>query len=143
MADAETTAHFTGSCLCGAVSYTIDAAPLRVAQCCCADCRKATGTGHITLAFFPADKMTISGELAEFTVTADSGNLNTRMFCPRCGSRLLTRNSAREGVYGVAVGTMDDAGGLQPQAVVYAEQNYGWDLLDGALPKFDKMPPAA
>ena len=40
----------------------------------------------------------------------DSGNTNTRVFCPRCGSRLFGRNSARPGMIAVAVGSVDDNG---------------------------------
>ena len=36
-----------GHCLCGAVSYTINANLLRMAQCHCKDCQRASGTGHM------------------------------------------------------------------------------------------------
>ena len=42
----------TGKCLCGAVSYTLKAAPQMTGQCHCKDCQRASGTGHMSLAFF-------------------------------------------------------------------------------------------
>ena len=138
----EKDAKFAGSCLCGAVTYEITAEPFRVAQCCCTDCQKITGTGHATIAFFPEDACTISGKTAEFAVIADSGNTNTRVFCPECGSRLFGRNTARPGVIGVMAGSLDrGADGLQPQAIVYVKRQHGWDMLDEALPRFEMMPP--
>ena len=37
----------TGSCLCGAVHYTISGDPMMAGHCHCIDCRKSAGTGHI------------------------------------------------------------------------------------------------
>lgn len=134
--------RFGGRCQCGDVSYEIHAEPVRVGQCCCADCRKASGTGHVTIAFFPSDAVTIEGALAGYDSVADSGNTVTRLFCPRCGSRMLIRNTGRPGLEGITVGTMDDAEAMKPQAAVFVSENYDWDLLDPDLPKFDEMPPA-
>ena len=63
-----------GRCLCGAVSYTINAKPIRMAQCHCKDCQRASGTGHMSLAFFKADDVTLRGTTSKYGVTADSGN---------------------------------------------------------------------
>ena len=52
----------TGQCLCGNVKLTIASAPLRMAQCHCDDCRKSTGTGHVSNAFFMEDEVDIEGE---------------------------------------------------------------------------------
>ena len=52
-----------GRCLCGAVSYTIDAKPVRMAQCHCKDCQRASGTGHMSLAFFEKRDVVIRGQL--------------------------------------------------------------------------------
>jgi hypothetical protein len=52
-----------GHCLCGAVSYTIHGKPIRMAQCHCKDCQRASGTGHMSLAFFKKDDVAIVGAL--------------------------------------------------------------------------------
>ena len=43
----------TGQCLCGNVKYTISSAPIRMGQCHCDHCRRLSGTGHSSNAFFP------------------------------------------------------------------------------------------
>ena len=131
----------TGRCLCGAVTYTINAEPARMAQCHCKDCQRASGTGHMSLAFFSEDAVQITGETKEYAVTADSGNQNIRRFCPQCGSRLFGRNSARPGGIAVAVGSVDDNAWFKPQAIVYNKAKPGWDMMDSDLPAFDTMPP--
>lgn len=139
----ETTDTFRGSCLCGAVTYEITGAPMRVAQCCCSDCQKLTGTGHATIAFFNEATCTIDGAVSSYEKVADSGNTISRDFCPTCGSRLFGRGSGRPGMIGINVGSMDGdcADRLQPQAVVFAARCHPWDLLDEALPQFPAMPP--
>src|SRR5947209_2940052 len=108
-----------GHCLCGAVSYTISAKPIRMARCHCKDCQRASGTGHMSLAFFKKEDVAIRGTTASFASTADSGNANTRHFCPVCGSRVYGENSARPGIVGITVGCLDENDWFAPQAVVY------------------------
>lgn len=131
----------TGSCLCGAVSYEARGEPVFSAHCCCVDCRKASGADHITAAFYMNDQVTISGDVAEFGVEADSGNTNFRQFCPKCGSRLFNRNSARPNMIGIQTGTMDDVHGVSPRGVVYASGKREWDNFNDGLSQFEKMPP--
>ncbi|MCB1754487.1 MAG: GFA family protein [Gammaproteobacteria bacterium] len=132
----------TGHCLCGTVHYTINTPPVRMAQCHCEHCRRASGTGHMSLAFFSSDDMTINGETTHFTTTADSGNVKTFAFCPTCGSRLFGTNSGRPGLTSVAVGTIDDSSWFKPEAIVYANSRPVWDQMDDSIPAFDTMPPA-
>ena len=134
--------HLSGKCLCGAVALKVDGAPLIMAQCHCKDCQRASGGGHMTLAFFKADDVTITGETKSYGVTADSGNTNTRHFCPTCGSRVYGENSAREGVVGISVGCLDDTGWFEPQAIVYSKDRPAWDKTSTDIPNFEGMPPA-
>jgi hypothetical protein len=94
------TAFATGHCLCGGVSFSAKAAPQMTGQCHCKDCQRASGTGHMSLAFFKREDVDIKGQTASFAATADSGNINTRHFCPRCGGRVYGENSARPGMVG-------------------------------------------
>ena len=131
----------TGHCLCGSVSYATDSYPLRMAQCHCKGCQRASGTGHMSLAFFKEDTLSITGDFSEYTSTADSGNENTRGFCPTCGARMFGRNSARAGIVAVAVGTADDNSWFTPQAIVYNKDKPVWDCMDENVSTFDVMPP--
>src|SRR5262245_54738217 len=57
-----TNMRITGRCLCGAVTYSINAQPLGMGQCHCKDCQRASGTGHMSLARFKKDDVTIKGQ---------------------------------------------------------------------------------
>jgi hypothetical protein len=130
-----------GHCLCGAVTYAVNAKPLRMAQCHCKDCQRASGTGHMSLAFFKKDDVVMRGTTASYGVTADSGNTNTRHFCPKCGSRVYGENSARPGVIGISVGCLEENDWFSPQAVVYTKGRPGWDKTATDVPNFEAMPP--
>lgn len=132
----------SGHCLCGAVQFTIkEAEPVRMAQCHCKDCQRASGGGHMSLAFFKAEDIDVRGETASFAVTADSGNINTRHYCPKCGGRLFGENSARPGLRAVTVGSFDDNSWFEPQAVVYVSRREPWDKTSTEVANFDEMPP--
>jgi hypothetical protein len=133
----------TGRCQCGAVSFSITAPPLVMGQCHCKDCQRASGTGHMSLARFRRDDVTITGETKTFPVKADSGNTNTRHFCPTCGSRLFGENSAFPGMINVNVGTIDDNGWFAPQRVLYSKRRPVWDITTDAVPNYADMPPPA
>ena len=83
----------------------------------------------------------IVGETRSFGVQADSGNINTRHFCPQCGGRLFGENSARPGLVGISVGALDDNSWFRAQRVVYAKDRPAWDTTPTDVPNFDMMPP--
>jgi len=109
-------------------------------QCHCRDCQRTTGTGHISNARFKREDVSISGETRTFAVKADSGNINTRHFCPTCGSRLFGENSARPGFMNVTVGTIDDTRWFEPQWVFYKKRQPMWDITTEDVPCHDGMP---
>jgi len=130
----------TGQCLCGEVNYVIASNPIRMAQCHCDDCRKSTGTGHVSNAFFKQDDVEIKGETSCYSSKTDSGSIITRHFCPRCGSRLFGFNSAAENVIGVAVGTIKDSSWFKPDFIVYNKRKPKWDFMEENIPTFEEMP---
>lgn len=133
----------TGRCQCGGVSFTLAGPPVTMGQCHCKDCQRATGTGHISLARFKREDVTIGGTTKTFAVTADSGNINTRHFCPNCGSRLFGENSAFPGMINVTAGSVDDNSWFAPQRVLYVKARPAWDITSEIVPNYDAMPPPA
>ena len=132
-----------GQCLCGAVTIAVEGTPVRMAQCHCMDCRRASGTGHVSNAIFADADVTVTGETKSFTVTADSGNAYTRYFCPACGSRIYGKHSGRPGMTIVHVGLLDDASWFAPQVVLYTRSRPKWDITTDAVPNFATSPPLA
>lgn len=132
----------TGQCLCGGVKYTISSAPVRMGQCHCDHCRRLTGTGHSSNAFFVKDTVHIEGETSRYDSTADTGTVITRYFCPKCGSRLFGTSNVNTSIISVSAGTLDDSSWFKPNAIVYNKRKPIWDLMDENIPVFEEMMPA-
>ena len=132
----------SGECLCGSVKYTITSPPVRMGQCHCDDCRKSTGTGHSSNAFFKKDDVVIEGETNNYSSVTDTGSKITRYFCPQCGSRLFATSNVVTDVISVSAGTLEDSAWFKPGAIVYNKRKPKWDFMDKSIPAFDEMPPS-
>lgn len=130
----------TGQCLCGGVKYTIVKEPLYMGQCHCDDCRRSTGTGHASLAFFKREDVQIEGETTRYASKTDSGSTITRHFCSICGSTVFGHNSNSKDNIGIPVGTVDDSSWFKPEFIVYHKRKPSWDFMDESVPTFDEMP---
>ena len=133
----------TGRCLCGNVTVTIKAEPVRMAQCHCLDCQRNTGTGHANNAIFKEGDVAVSGETRSFSVTADSGNKLTRHFCGTCGSRMFGINSGRPGMITLPAGVFEDSSWYQPQMILFKGRRTAWDPEITGVAAFDAMQPVA
>lgn len=133
----------TGQCLCGDVKYTIASAPIRMGQCHCDDCRRSSGTGHASNAFFKKEDVNIEGETSSYDSTTDTGSTITRHFCPKCGSRLYGFNSVAKNMIGIAVGTINESQWFKADFIVYNKSKPKWDCMDANIPVFEEMPPSS
>lgn len=111
----------TGSCLCGAVSYTLGEGPSQAGACHCGMCRKWSGGVFIGFEVQPGG-MTLSGEenLNRFA----SSDWAERCSCARCGSSLfyqLTMPGPMKGVRHVGLGTLDDTNGVAFQGEIFID----------------------
>ena len=130
-----------GGCLCGAIRYALQGPALFVSQCCCKDCRKATGTGHTTIVGVHRDKLHIKrGTPKTYTSKGASGGDVVRHFCGDCGGRLYTSGTLPGEIRMVQAGSLDDPNRIHPESVVYAKDALDWDRFDDALPRFQLLP---
>lgn len=134
----------TGGCLCGAVRYEVDAAPIVTRACWCRLCQ-AIGAGSATVnTCFPSDKITITGELRDYVSIADSGNRMHRRFCPVCGVHLFSEAEARPHLIFVRAGTLDDRELARPAATIWTAEAPSWACIDDRIPRLEgQAPPAA
>ena len=128
-----------GGCLCGAVRYTLKSAPQGVVLCHCTHCQKTSGSAFSTNAAIPESDIVIEGEMASYPDMAESGDILIRCFCPRCGSSLGSRPTARPGVFILKVGTLDDHGSLQTAvAGIWTRSAQPWVKFAAEMPAFEK-----
>ncbi len=130
---------YSGSCLCGAVTYQGEG-EMGGGHCHCQDCRKASGAGHFSIMMAPEASFTVTGDVRFYSSPADSGNAVNRGFCPTCGSPVYSTNSGFEGLVFLPVAALDDPEVFQPQMSVYTRSAVSWDQPAEDLPKFETMP---
>lgn len=117
-----------GSCLCGAVHYTVSG-PLRpVTGCHCRQCRKTSGHPVAATGAARAD-VAFTGGVQWYR----SSPSVRRGFCPVCGSNLFWCGPGSH--LSVFAGTLDtDAGISLAGHILCADKGAYYDILDHDLP---------
>lgn len=117
----------TGSCLCGAVTYTATG-PLRpVIGCHCTQCRKLTGH-HVAATSAPRDQIEITGDLRWF----QSSDRARRGFCPTCGSQLFWDGPGDN--LAMMAGTLDSPTGLRLEGHIFTDDKGDYYSVSDGLP---------
>jgi hypothetical protein len=138
-----TSMTITGGCLCGAARYSISAEPIVTRTCWCRVCQYI-GAGSATVnVCFPSAAVAASGELRVHSMTADSGNVVHRRFCPACGTHLFSAAEARPHLVFVRAGTLDEPDLAKPAMTIWTASAPSWACFDERLPKVAGQPPPA
>ncbi|NIF27208.1 GFA family protein [Pantoea sp. Tr-811] len=118
---------YEGSCLCGAVRYTLLCAPKAVSHCHCSQCRKGHGAAFASYGSVPRSALQVVSGADAISVYASSDAVR-REFCSRCGSNLFWSRS--QGDYSdwisIALGTLDTAFKPGKQAHVHTDSRAPW-----------------
>jgi len=132
----------TAQCACGAVQVVAAGEPVSVVACHCVDCQRRTGSVFGVGAYYPDDRITISGATCEFVRPTDAGNQFFTHFCPTCGTSMFWRSDRNPGMTGVAVGAFADPAFPAPVRSVWERSQHAWVALPvehhfdkGRLPK--------
>ncbi len=124
---------WTGGCLCGAVRYRAEAAPMRVVNCHCGTCRKMSGAAFLTFVHFPvASFVWTTGEPSRYRSSAAA----ERGFCARCGSTLSMHEEILGDRVQVTLGSLDEPGAVRPDDHVWTESQLPWLKVVDDLPRF-------
>ncbi len=130
-----------GGCLCGAVRFRTEAAPMRTRTCWCRLCQ-ALGAGSATVnVCFPTEGFAIEGETADYASLADSGATMHRRFCPRCGTPLFSEAEQRPHLIFVRAGALDDREIAAPTTTIWTSEAPSWACIDPDIPRVEGQPP--
>lgn len=112
-----------GRCLCGAVRYAFDAAPLWQAHCHCESCRRATSSPYTSFFCIKDGHWRWTGaEPARFA----SSPRAERFFCGRCGSPLAYRGTDWPGEMHFLAATLEDPSAYRPTAHAFFNEHLAW-----------------
>jgi hypothetical protein len=135
------TAQLTGSCLCGAIQYTISAPVAELRACHCTSCQKISGAGGTVNAIVASkDFRIVKGTPKRFTKTADSGRMLHRYFCGDCGSGIYTQRELTPERVVVRAGAFDNPPPMKIGAHIWTRSARNWDLIDPAAQQVPGQP---
>lgn len=125
----------SGSCLCGEVKFEVTG-PLPPLQFChCADCRKAQGTAFAAnVPVATADITWLSGQDQLCIYKSSPGK--ERVFCPTCGSPILSRRPDTPGVVRLRAGILNPPTNLTPGFHFYTADKADWWEIEGDLVQY-------
>ncbi len=112
----------TGSCLCGAVRFTLAEEPKSFGACHCGMCRKFSGGIELGVDVPPGG---IVWEGEENIQTYTSSEWAERGFCRICGSSLfwrLTLPGPEQGQLALAAGALDNLEGMRFDTEVFIDK---------------------
>lgn len=122
-----------GSCLCGAVRFTIADTLHNPVACHCGQCRKITGN-HVVAGRCPEAEAAVEGEIRWF----ESSPGVRRGFCPTCGSQLFWKMESSPNI-SVALGALDGETGLRLTGHIYCADKGDWEEIpdNPAAPRWE------
>jgi hypothetical protein len=123
-----------GSCLCGAVQYSVPDAFRYALNCHCSQCRRATGSAFKAFGGIERSKLDINRGGDNLLIFGSANNHDAR--CKTCGSLLFS--IVRDGQYAhVTFGTLIDAPTTRPSAHIFVGSKAPWDVIADDLPQHE------
>jgi len=127
---------YKGSCLCGALKYSVDKIENEMAHCHCTMCRKFHGAAFATFGEAISENFHwISGidNLKEYV----GFNGTKRLFCGNCGSSLAFVPSNDSGkLVEFSLGTLDSEIPNKPDAHIFTNYSACWNRVADGLPQY-------
>jgi hypothetical protein len=128
-----------GSCLCGGIKYEIDGGLRNAVYCHCSMCRKFHGSAFRARVAVPKSAFRfLQGEalLTSYRSSRDT----VKRFCKVCGSALINSWDPEPGMYGLAMGSLDDDPGIRPSCHIFVGSKAPWHEITDDLPQHETFP---
>ena len=122
------TADYTGSCLCGGITYEVTGELEPVEYCHCSQCRKTSGHFVAAASCKPDDLRIVEDTSLRWYASSQDAD---RGFCNVCGSSVLWR-PAHGRYISIMAGTLDAPTGLAAiQHIFVADASDYYTIADG------------
>ena len=126
---------YSGSCLCGSLTYTLQGAISNIIHCHCSLCRKATGSAYATNGFIQAQDFALTDK--QNTLTFFESKAGTRKyFCRHCGTPIYSANPNTPERYRLRIGSLDSDICERPMSHNFVTSKANWEELDADLPHY-------
>lgn len=127
-----------GGCACGAVRYRLASDPFDAGWCHCRTCQLNSGSPAMAFASVPvADFQFTQGEDAVGRFASSAGG--ERLFCARCGTPLLMRDSDQPRTADFSLATLDEPERVRPGFHIFYASRIPWAEAADDLPRHDRF----
>jgi hypothetical protein len=132
----------TGRCLCGAVTYSVDADPVVQAACHCTDCQRQTGGPFSVIVGVPRAALNVEGStLSSYsTIGEDHGGETQRSFCTACGAPVFSIAAVMPELAFIKAGSLDDASWVEPSVEAWTSSAQPWSPRFEGAAQLDRGP---
>jgi hypothetical protein len=86
-----------------------------------------------------ANAVEFEGVMADWSRTADNGNINAAKFCPVCGNRIYHFNPAIPEIIKLKPANLSDTSILNPTAHLWVSEKQAWFTIPEGVTVFDKQ----
>jgi hypothetical protein len=129
----------SGSCLCGAVAYEVDADAGPIVHCHCQSCRKTHGAAFSSIMAVPRDHFRfVRGDALLNTFESSPGK--SRKFCSRCGSHIVAQRD-QASVTILRLGCLDTPIEAADAYHIWRSDGASWYDPKSELPEFAEAAP--
>ncbi len=129
-----------GHCLCGAVRYVVDGAPVQRTNCHCTMCRRASGAPFVAWFSVAREQLRyVTGQPARYR----SSSHGTRTLCAACGTPLTFESSREPDYVDVTVCSLSDPEAVAPEQHIFTSTQLSWVKLADGLPRYPHSSSAA
>lgn len=119
-----------GSCACGLVKFSMDAAKRNILNCHCHTCRKLNGgafSSYIAVADYNFQWDQGQEVLIKYVVTENVD----KHFCRVCGTPIYNKSLKYPGLIIVPLGVLDEVDQLRPSVNIYCDSKLSWVAMQG------------
>ena len=124
---------YSGSCFCGQARFELTGEPVFACHCHCESCRRAAGAAFVTWVSFPRDGLIMKcGTISEYRSSPGV----KRGHCSVCGTTLPYSWAKRPGEIDIALASIDDTTGIEPEAHIWVQDRVPWLVINDGLPRY-------
>jgi len=128
-----------GSCLCGAVSYSVTHQPTQFYFCHCEQCQKVTGSGFAANMIAPVDSIYWQSGEELLTHFEHPSRAFSKTFCSLCGSGVPHINKSKTSLV-IPAGSLDEIPDIKPNANLFVSETAAWLDVGLSAKRFNAFP---
>ena len=128
-----------GSCLCGGITFEVDADPLFSYHCHCSRCRKASGSAFTSPLVMPLGSVRFTSGEDMITEYAPPNRAYGTRFCRVCGCPVPYLGIEGK-IDRVWMGLLDDDPECPPMVHIFVGSKAPWHTIHDDLPQAEERP---